>query len=181
MRRSTHWQSYPSLGAQRAGNHVGIGGRGRAAHTKVPDALALSSGWRAGRILRAFRIFRAVQGLQSLILTLGRSLIRVARTGRILRAFRIFRAAQGLQQLIRTLGRSLKDVINLGVLLILLFFVTGIVTVQLFGRLCLDDFRLDAGPVSRLPDLTPWFNARSNIRFDPRSNSRSSVWSQRPV
>ena len=73
------------------------------------------------------------------------------------------------------------QVINLGVLLILLFFVTGIVTVQLFGRLCLDDFRLDAGPVSRLPDLTPWFNARSNIRFDPRSNSRSSVWSQRPV
>ena len=64
---------------------------------------------------------------------------------RILRAFRIFRAAQGLQNLIRTLGRSLKEVSNLGMLLLLLFFITSVMVVEAFGRLCVDSY--DPSPV----------------------------------
>ena len=64
---------------------------------------------------------------------------------RILRAFRIFKVAQGLQNLIKTLARSLKEVTNLGILLALLFFVTSVMVVEAFGRVCVSDF--DPSPV----------------------------------
>lgn len=66
--------------------------------------------------------------------------LRIVRIFRILRAFRIFKAAQGLQNLVRTLLRSLNAVGNLAALLLLLFFVVGVLTVELYGNLCTDDF-----------------------------------------
>jgi voltage-dependent calcium channel T type alpha-1G len=60
-------------------------------------------------------------------------ILRIVRIFRILRAFRIFKAAQGLQNLVRTLLRSLTAVGNLAALLLLLFFVVGVLCVELFG------------------------------------------------
>jgi len=66
--------------------------------------------------------------------------LRIVRIFRILRAFRIFKAAQGLQNLVRTLLRSLNAVGNLAALLLLLFFVVGVLTVELYGNLCINKF-----------------------------------------
>jgi len=65
--------------------------------------------------------------------------LRVFRIFRILRAFRIFKAAKGLQAIVDTLGKSLPAVGNLGGLLFLLFFIYGILAVQLFGNLCITE------------------------------------------
>eukprot|EP00291_Cryptomonas_curvata_P014439 CAMPEP_0172153224 /NCGR_PEP_ID=MMETSP1050-20130122/1310_1 /TAXON_ID=233186 /ORGANISM="Cryptomonas curvata, Strain CCAP979/52" /LENGTH=988 /DNA_ID=CAMNT_0012821705 /DNA_START=410 /DNA_END=3377 /DNA_ORIENTATION=- len=89
----------------------------------------------------AMDLFGAVISLNPTII---RSL-RIFRIFRILRAFRIFRAAQGLQNLIRTLGRSLKEVSNLGMLLLLLFFITSVMVVEAFGRLCVESY--DPSPI----------------------------------
>ena len=67
-------------------------------------------------------------------------ILRLVRIFRILRAFRIFKAAQGLQNLVRTLLRSLTAVGNLAALLLLLFFVVGVLCVEIFGSLCVDNF-----------------------------------------
>ena len=77
------------------------------------------------------------QGLDPTLLRV----LRIVRVFRILRAFRIFKAAQGLQNLVRTLLRSLTAVGNLAGLLLLLFFVIGVLCVELFGFLCIDNFQ----------------------------------------
>jgi hypothetical protein len=59
--------------------------------------------------------------------------LRTVRVFRILRAFRIFKAAEGLQNLVRTLLRSLTSVGNLAALLLLLFFVVGVLAVELYA------------------------------------------------
>ena len=84
---------------------------------------------------------------------------------RILRAFRIFKAAQGLQGLIRTLGRSLKEVSNLGVLLALLFFITSVMVVEIFGYICLSNFDSSVidGKIDRCNLADP------NILLDPHA------------
>jgi hypothetical protein len=67
-------------------------------------------------------------------------ILRIVRIFRILRAFRIFKAAQGLQNLVKTLLRSLTAVGNLAALLLLLFFVVGVLAVELYGNICVDIF-----------------------------------------
>jgi len=65
--------------------------------------------------------------------------LRTIRVFRILRAFRIFKAAEGLQNLVRTLLRSLTSVGNLAALLLLLFFVVGVLTVELYAGIPMCD------------------------------------------
>jgi len=65
--------------------------------------------------------------------------LRVFRIFRILRAFRIFKAAKGLQAIVEALGKSLPAIANLAGLLMLLFFIYGILSVELYGNLCTTD------------------------------------------
>jgi hypothetical protein len=65
--------------------------------------------------------------------------LRTVRVFRILRAFRIFKAAEGLQNLVRTLLRSLTSVGNLAALLLLLFFVVGVLAVELYAGIPMCD------------------------------------------
>jgi len=62
--------------------------------------------------------------------------LRVFRIFRILRAFRIFKAAKGLQTIVDSLRKSLPAVGNLAGVLFLLFFIFGILAVEIFGQLC---------------------------------------------
>jgi len=62
--------------------------------------------------------------------------LRVFRIFRILRAFRIFKAAKGLQSIVEALAKSLPAIGNLAALLLLLFFIYGILSVELYGNLC---------------------------------------------
>mmetsp|Transcript_36006 Transcript_36006/g.86996 ORF Transcript_36006/g.86996 Transcript_36006/m.86996 type:complete len:1485 (+) Transcript_36006:2-4456(+) len=73
--------------------------------------------------------------------------LRIFRIFRILRAFRIFKSLEGLQKLVRTLIKSLTAVGNLGALLLLLFFIVGILTVELFGSICITEFKAQSDPV----------------------------------
>jgi len=76
--------------------------------------------------------------------------LRVFRIFRILRAFRIFKAAKGLQAIVDTLGKSLPAVANLFGMLCLLFFIYGILAVELFGSLCrTEDSGADGGHPAR--------------------------------
>ena len=86
---------------------------------------------------------------------------------RILRAFRIFRAARGLQNLIRTLGRSLHEVSNLGVLLLLLFFITSVMVVEAFGQLCVSDFQIlhESGKWDRCSLVDPAYFLDAHATF----------------
>jgi hypothetical protein len=99
-------------------------------------------------IIRSLRIFRIFRYLDKIIPVCSplELVVTPLYLHRILRAFRIFRAAQGLQNLIRTLGRSLKEVSNLGMLLLLLFFITSVMVVEAFGRLCINSY--DPSPIS---------------------------------
>eukprot|EP00960_Hanusia_phi_P032705 750013-Hanusia_phi.AAC.1 len=63
-------------------------------------------------------------------------ILRIFRIFRILRAFRIFKALKGLQAIVATLGNSLPAIGNLVGGLCLLFFIFGVLGVNLFGSMC---------------------------------------------
>ncbi|EKX47601.1 hypothetical protein GUITHDRAFT_86293, partial [Guillardia theta CCMP2712] len=63
-------------------------------------------------------------------------ILRIFRIFRILRAFRIFKTLKGLQAIVATLGSSLPAIGNLVGGLCLLFFIFGVLGVNLFGSMC---------------------------------------------
>ena len=67
--------------------------------------------------------------------------IRMMRMLRLLRAFRIFRGFKKLRRLVLTLIRSLPLVSNLLALLLIAYSVTGVLCVELYGAMCVEDPR----------------------------------------
>jgi len=79
-------------------------------------------------------IFSSLQGFD-----LGSLLGKVFRIARVLRVIRLAKNITGLRRLIVTLVASIPALINVGALLLLLFFIYAIMGVQSFGRLTNDD------------------------------------------
>lgn len=64
----------------------------------------------------------------------------VLRSLRIARLFRMIKVSKGLRKLFHTLLTSLPSLVNVGALLLLLFFVYGVAGMDLFGRIKDRDF-----------------------------------------
>ena len=64
--------------------------------------------------------------------------LRVARVARILRVFRLFKAARGLQIIVKSLVGSLPALVNVGTILLLVFFIFAALATSLFGTMCVD-------------------------------------------
>lgn len=79
------------------------------------------------------------------------NVIKGVRILRVLRILKIARSFDGLGNLIRTLAKSLTSVVQLAFLLLLLFFIFGVVSVEVFGDLCLSnqEYTLTEGKIDR--------------------------------
>ena len=63
-------------------------------------------------------------------------IMRIFRIFRLLRAFKVFKAARGLQIIIKSMSSSLPSLLNLGTLLLLVFFMFAALATSLFGTVC---------------------------------------------
>jgi len=87
-------------------------------------------------------------------------ILRIFRIFRILRAFRIFKSLKDLQNIIMALGKSAGQVLNLGMLLMLLFFIFGVLAVNIGGGMCVEG---DDAPPADLLEKYPLLGVRCAI------------------
>nr|AIJ29365.1 voltage-gated T-type calcium channel [Trichoplax adhaerens] len=67
--------------------------------------------------------------------TINPTIIRVMRLLRIVRILKLIKAAKGIRALLRTIMNAMPQVVNLGMLFFLLFFIFAALGIELFGRL----------------------------------------------
>ncbi|EDV27710.1 uncharacterized protein TRIADDRAFT_21513, partial [Trichoplax adhaerens] len=67
--------------------------------------------------------------------TINPTIIRVMRLLRIVRILKLIKAAKGIRSLLRTIMNAMPQVVNLGMLFFLLFFIFAALGIELFGRL----------------------------------------------
>jgi len=87
-------------------------------------------------------------------------ILRIFRIFRILRAFRIFKSLKDLQNIVMALGASAGQVLNLGMLLMLLFFIFGVLAVNIGGGMCVEG---DDSPPADLLEKHPLMGVRCAI------------------
>ncbi|XP_046854592.1 voltage-dependent T-type calcium channel subunit alpha-1G-like [Xenia sp. Carnegie-2017] len=71
-------------------------------------------------------------------LPINPTIIRVIRVLRITRVLKLLKTAEGIRSLLDTIGKALPQVINLGILFLLLFFIFGALGMELFGHISCD-------------------------------------------
>lgn len=79
----------------------------------------------------------SILSLNEVILAFNATIIRSLR---IVRLFRIIKVSKGLRRLFHTLMTSLPSLVNVGALLLLLFFVYGVAGMDLFGHIKENEF-----------------------------------------
>ncbi|CAK9796450.1 Voltage-dependent T-type calcium channel subunit alpha-1H [Anthophora quadrimaculata] len=81
-----------------------------------------------------------LEEVESKIIPINPTIIRVMRVLRIARVLKLLKMAKGIRALLDTVMQALPQVGNLGLLFFLLFFIFAALGVELFGRLeCSDD------------------------------------------
>ncbi|KAL1453024.1 hypothetical protein WDU94_007201 [Cyamophila willieti] len=82
----------------------------------------------------------ALEEVESKIIPINPTIIRVMRVLRIARVLKLLKMAKGIRALLDTVMQALPQVGNLGLLFFLLFFIFAALGVELFGRLeCSDE------------------------------------------
>ncbi|XP_041474173.1 voltage-dependent T-type calcium channel subunit alpha-1I-like isoform X5 [Lytechinus variegatus] len=80
-----------------------------------------------------------LEELESNIIPINPTIIRIMRVLRIARVLKLLKMAQGIRALLDTVFQALPQVGNLGLLFFLLFFIFAALGVELFGRLACTD------------------------------------------
>ncbi|XP_054711227.1 voltage-dependent T-type calcium channel subunit alpha-1G-like [Uloborus diversus] len=82
-----------------------------------------------------------LEEMESEVIPINPTIIRVMRVLRIARVLKLLKMAKGIRALLDTVMQALPQVGNLGLLFFLLFFIFAALGVELFGRLdCTDDY-----------------------------------------
>lgn len=76
-----------------------------------------------------------LEEVESKIIPINPTIIRVMRVLRIARVLKLLKMAKGIRALLDTVMQALPQVGNLGLLFFLLFFIFAALGVELFGRL----------------------------------------------
>ncbi|KFM76570.1 Voltage-dependent T-type calcium channel subunit alpha-1I, partial [Stegodyphus mimosarum] len=82
-----------------------------------------------------------LEEMESEVIPINPTIIRVMRVLRIARVLKLLKMAKGIRALLDTVMQALPQVGNLGLLFFLLFFIFAALGVELFGRLeCTDEY-----------------------------------------
>lgn len=76
-----------------------------------------------------------LEEMESTLIPINPTIIRVMRVARIARVLKLLKMAKGIRQLLDTVMQALPQVGNLGLLFFLLFFIFAALGTELFGRL----------------------------------------------